>query len=887
MDGSQGTLMRLTDTLRGRGDKPALIHFGAEGSVSRCSYEELGERVEALARGLVRVGSGERVGLMAVPSIETAITALAVIRAGAVLLPIDRQLDDSTLSHVLGDGSPALVVGGAEEAERLKGFGNRRGPKVVTLDELDRWRTAQGELPALAPDRQAVLFYTSGTTGPPKGVPLTHANIVCQFDAVGAARLVTEGDRVLLPLPLHHVYPLVIGLFVPLYLGLTVVFPYAVTGPELVRAVGEGGVSVMIGVPRLYGVLDEGIARRIRTQGGPVTLAGIAAVRISMFLRRRGIRAGGAMLAGVRRRVGPRLRVLASGGSAMDPGLFTRLEALGWRIGVGYGLTETSPLLTIAAPGRARPGSAGTVVKGVELRIDTGAAPRGMTGQGEIQARGPGVFAGYRNLPEDTAKAFTRDGWFRTGDLGYFGKGGHLYITGRLSSVIVTESGENIQPDEIESVYGHHPFIDEIGLLERNRRLAAVIVPNTKLIAERGKTVDEALRDAMEERGAKLPSYKRIADYVFSREALPRTRLGKIRRHLLVRQYERLEGREAIPKAHRRPMAAEEMSGTDRRLLGDATAAAVWETLKQRFADRRLTPDTSPQFDLGVDSLGWLELTLDIRDRAGVEIDEEAIGRIETVRDLLREAAGLAQAGPPRGADPFADPERSLEPHQRRWLKPRGPAERFLGRGVYLLNRAIMHSYFRTSVRAAENLFTVKQFILAPNHISYLDSFALAAAAPYRLLRGTAWAGGAEVAFANPVNRFVSRLAGAVPIRHGLSARTEMALAAAVIDRGMNLVWYPEGRRAPGEELLPFRPGIGLLLRHRPVPVVPAVITGTRKAMPIGRAIPRPASIRITFGKPRTPGQLIEAAGAARGRTEEQRIVAGLRVVLEELRSRG
>ncbi|MBD3315601.1 MAG: AMP-binding protein [Chitinivibrionales bacterium] len=884
MKGRPDTLAALTNSFRARKAKEALVRFEAEGVV-RHSYAELADRLEGTARGLIRAGVGPEkpVALMAAPSIEAVIAALAIIRTGATLLPIDRQLDERSLLHVLHDGTPSLVVADEEMRERLTGRKMRLKTRVEPIGATLQRSATTGGLPPLHPDREAVLFYTSGTTGPPKGVPLTHRNITSQFDAVVDTRIVTERDRILLPLPFHHVYPLVVGLFVPLFLGLTIVIPHEVTGPELLRAIRDGNVSVIIGVPRLYRALDEGIRRKIRSRGTVVATGATAALRTAAFLREHGVRWGGMALSKIRREISPQLRVLASGGSALDPDLFTRLEALGWRIGVGYGLTETSPLLTIAAPGTGRPGSVGKPVKGVEIRIDTTAAPMGMTGRGEIQARGPGVFGGYRNLPEETARSFTRDGWFRTGDLGYFGPGGQLYVIGRISSMIVTESGENIQPDEVEAVYETHEFIEEIGVFAKNGALTAIVVPDVQKITRRGMTIDEAVREALDNCAGKLPSYKRIVNYVLSREKLPRTRLGKIRRHLLIDWFDRLQTTVKRPESERGPTPIGDMAGPDRELLRDPTAAAVWEALAKRFGDRKLTPDTSPQFDLGVDSLGWLEVTLDIRDKTGIELDEETIGRITTVRDLLRATVARAHEGPRAKTDPFSNPEHALEPELRKWLEPLGVMERFAARALYWFNWLIMHSYFRLKVEGKENLLRDRQYIVAPNHVSYLDSFVLAASIPYRVIINTAWAGGTEVAFANPLNRFVSRLAGAVPISHGLTARSDMALAAAMIDRKKNLVWYPEGRRARGPDLLPFRPGIGLLLRHRPLPVVPVLIEGTRRAMPIGRAIPGPASTRVLFGPPRRPEELMRLADSAAGGSEEQRTVEGLRGVIEEM----
>src|SRR5439155_7415112 len=189
----------------------------------------------------------------------------------------------------------------------------------------------------------------------------------------------------------------------------------------------------------------------------------------------------------------------------------------------GYGLTETSPMLTLNPPGRARIGSVGRPLPGVEIRIDPAARPDQSPSsktepakaneEGEILARGPGVFAGYHNLPDKTAEAFTGDRWFRTGDLGYLDADGYLYITGRVKTLIVAEGGEKAQPDQVEEAYQQHPALREVGVLQKEGRLVAVIVPNITA-AGRGDQgeLDRSIRAAVEEECKQLPSVLRIAD---------------------------------------------------------------------------------------------------------------------------------------------------------------------------------------------------------------------------------------------------------------------------------------------------------------------------------------------------------------------------------------
>jgi long-chain acyl-CoA synthetase len=315
-----------------------------------------------------------------------------------------------------------------------------------------------------------------------------------------------------------------------------------------------------------------------------------------------------------------------------------------WRV-LGGGspsgtVSPRRPLLTLDPPGATKLGSVGHPVPGVEITIDPSAVPEegGRSGsserEGEILACGPNVFCSYRNRPEETGKVFD-DGWFRTRDLGYFDDEGYLYVTGRVYTLIVTPGGKNVQPETVEAAYLENPLIREIGVLQKDGRLVALVVPETDEICQ-GEDLDRAMRGAIEEGAKRLPSYQRISDYATSREPLEYTRLGKLRRHVLEERYDRAK-RSAENEMAVGPVAPGKMSEEDRALLEDPAAMGVWELLAVRFPDRRLTPETSPQLDLDIDWLGWVNLTLEIGEKTGVELREEAIGSIGIVRDLLRD----------------------------------------------------------------------------------------------------------------------------------------------------------------------------------------------------------------------------------------------------------
>ena len=894
MNAADRTLCDVIVALGQAGARPAVLALQKEG-VTEWSCAELGGLVARVAGGLAEagVGPGTRVALLAPHSAAWVIAALATLYAGATLAPIDPQCDPRTLSHIVGDCAATFWFVSSQTEPRLR---ERVGAPVRTArldappNDPTSWHglaAAKARPPAaVGPDDEAVMFYTSGTTGLPKGVPLSHRNIVFQAETLRHFGVVEDNERVLLALPLHHVYPFSIGLLGALALGAAVVIPRALTGPEILGALRECKVTAIVGVPRLYEVFVSGMMARARNLGRVGAAVFRALLHASIVCRRTfGIRIGPLLFRRQLGALGGSIWLVVSGGAALDETLAWTMDTLGWTVATGYGLTETAPLLTLLPPGDTHFSSVGKPVPGVDIRIVPMEPQPGDIGHaapdrdaGEVQARGPGVFAGYHRLPDKTAAAFTADGWFRTGDLGYFDREGYLHVLGRHSTLIVTAAGEHIQPETLEAHFAADPAIREIGVLQQGGTLVGVVVPDYKALRRRGAEQPEnVVRQAIVKSGQRLPSHQRLARYVLSRDALPRTRLGKIRRQELRRRFEDIDA--AGPAAAAQGPAT--MSDEDKALLDEPAAQALWQWLGERFPDRALSPDTSLSLDLGVNSLEWINMTLDIRAHTGIEISEAATAQIETVRDLLNEGVVAERGALAETADFLAqDPERFISPAQARWLRPLSPIEEISARLLYRLNRFTMRVFFRLDVVGAENLPTNGNFICVPNHASVLDPLAVAAAIDFDRLRQTYWAGWTGMAFANRLFRFVSRLAQVLPIEQDRAAFSSLAMSLTMLQRDKNLIWFPEGGRSRDGALQTFRTGISLLLEHRPTPVVPLLISGTYEAMPIGRRFPRRRPVRIVIGKPLSV-EALEQRG--RGATREQRIADGLRDAVRAL----
>jgi long-chain acyl-CoA synthetase len=875
------TLLPLIESLRRDADRPAIL-FPSGAGFSSWSRGELLDRVLRLAAGLRArgVARGDRVAIFASNRPEWVAAALAAVAARAVVMPLDLLLESPDLVSVIDRASPRALFATRESAARLEPLGLGAATHVLLLDAIGSdersWERLLAPSPLALeeprPEDVAALFHTSGTTGAPKGVPLTHRNLSSNLAALLDEQVIGAGDRLLLPLPLHHVYPFTVGLLTAIATGSPIVLPAGLTGPQIVRALVDGEVTAILGVPRIYDALLTSIDRRLRERGRLAALAFHAAVAASSWARRlTGALLGRRLFARLHAQLGPRVRIVSSGGAPLDPRIARKLEALGWEVATGYGLSETSPILTFNAPGRGRLETAGRPIRGVELRIDA----REGEGGGEVLARGPSVFSGYRDDPDRTREAFTDDGWFRTGDLGFLDRAGYLHLVGRASERIVLGGGKKVDPERIESALFDATLLAEVAALECDGRLVALAVPSA---GETGppSDVEACVRAHVQARCRDLPPYERVADVAVTRAPLPRTPLGKLRRHLLPPLY-------AKARAGRAAATAADLSPEDRLLLEDPIARRTWDWLSARYPKTSLTPDTSPQLDLGIDSLEWVSLTLELSRRLEVDLPEEAVLRIHTVRDLLQEACAAA-SGAKRAAarsSPLDQPEAVLDERQKRWLRPLGPVVGAVSAALLALHRLAFRAVFRMRVIGIENLPAEAPVVFTPNHVSDLDPFALAAALPSRRLRQTYWAGTTDRLFTNVATRTLSRLVRVVPI-DAAAAASSLAFGASVLGRGQSLVWFPEGRRSLTGELEPFQAGIGLLLERFDVAAVPVLIQGTREALPRGRVVPRLRRIKVRFGAPRAASALVRPDEAA---SPAEQIAAGLHDAVASLAS--
>jgi long-chain acyl-CoA synthetase len=370
------------------------------------SCKAFSDEVSAISSYLIRAGlqKGGRVAIVAENRPAWCSAYLSVLTAGGIAVPIDPQLGPGEIQNLLLDSETKIVFHSLMTAAAVKTAAEQLSAikhtlQLINLDgqefrSLSKAETPGG-FPEASPEDIASIIYTSGTTGKPKGVMLTHHNFCSDAEALIDAGIVNHEDNVLSVLPLHHTYAFMCTFLVPVFLGGSITYPASLKGPDLLSAIKGREVSVLIGVPQLLNLLRNGIMKKISDLPGLLSFLLLKLHRLSGYLREQfDINTGRFVFASAHRAFGERFRFFASGGAKLDPAIMKDLEALGFTLLEGYGLTETSPVLTFNPPGRRKPGSAGKPLPSVTMRI----LKPSDTGEGEIEVKGPMVMQGYYKI---------------------------------------------------------------------------------------------------------------------------------------------------------------------------------------------------------------------------------------------------------------------------------------------------------------------------------------------------------------------------------------------------------------------------------------------------------------------------------------------------------
>jgi long-chain acyl-CoA synthetase len=856
------TLLDLLEEMADRYDHAVALQQLTDEGLTRTTFREWRDGAAATAARLAAVGvmPGDRVVLSGQNQPGWPIAYFGILRAGAVAVPVDPGIEGPQMVNILRSSGArvALWDGGVET--KCGEWGRETFPDFRAYDlaaftdgPLDPGLTA----PALTAKGSDVasIIYTSGTTGDPKGVMLSHGNFTALLASIAAVFPLQESDRILSVLPLHHTFEFSCGMLLPLSRGARVIYLDELNAERLGEGLSKGRVTGMVGVPALWQMLERRILARVKENGPAAAMAFDWALELNRMLGKQlGVNAGRLFFGSVHDALGGNARFLISGGAALPRDTAQLFRGLGLPLAEGYGLTEAAPVLTVArASIKAKPGNVGKAVPGVTIRIHE----PDERGVGEVLARGPNVMVGYADDAEATAQAIDAEGWLHTGDLGKLDDRGQLVIVGRQKDVVVTSSGENVYPDDVETLLGKLDGVKELAIVgiddgKGGERVACLAVPEGEpeadlsfnalpppSRAERHERALTALREAF----VRLPRTAQPAVVHLWEADLPRTATRKVKR---------AEVKVVLAKLASATEQSREEAGAGVSAVRHAVAAIA------NKKPGEITAGTRPKADLGFDSLMTMELSVALEAQLGHPVDNTRLAACDTVADVER-LVGEGAAAPGARAVESKEEEPIILPDA-----VREAAKRLLGSVQMGFYEKVMSPRVYGRAYIPHNRNT----IVASNHSSHLDmgfvKFALgkygedlvSLAAQDYFFERSRWQ-----------RAYVENLTNLAPFDRKGGLRGALRQAGEVLDQGKTVLIFPEGTRSPDGKIHEFKAVIGHLALVHDIDILPIYLAGTREALPKGGKLPTRRDIVARIGPP------LEVA-------ELKRLTAGLKMAV-------
>lgn len=811
-------------------------------------------------RGIIK---GDRVMLWGENSAEWVAAFFGCVLCGVIVVPMDDASSADFASRVFQQVQAKLLVASRKHIEEFAVSGAPAATE--NLEDLAHQPQSQRVDPAqVAVTRDDILqiVFTSGTTADPKGVVITHGNVRANIAPLERemqpylkyARLV-HPLRFLNLLPLSHVFGQFLGMFLPPLLGGTVIFLDELKPSAIVSTIRRERVSVMVSVPRALQSLKQKIERDIEDRGETESFqAKFLSSKEKHFLRRWWI------FRRIRRQFGWKFWAFISGGAALDSETEQFWDRLGYAVIQGYGLTETTSLISVNHPFKLGKGSIGKVLPGREVKLAE---------DGEILVRGGGVASGYWDGAGEHRVADS-EGWYRTGDVGALDDAGNLYFKGRKKEVIVTPGGTNIYPEDLEAALRRQPEVKDclvIGI-DRGGNAEPCAVVILRDHASPKEVIDRANQS--------LAEYQRIRMWFeWPQEDFPRTSTQKPRRNV-VAEIVRKRSNQKFPPFESEGWATQDQEGWGAR--GSENNRSPLGELIARVSGRhggQLDENARLDSDLGLNSLDRVELLSAVEDRYQVDLSEARFNTLQTVGDLERMLRG--ETAPGRGY------------HYPVWVL-RWPVTWLRLAAHYLLMRPAIILLGWPRIEGREHLRAIKgPLLVISNHIGDVDPGFILTALPARLRHHLAIATGGEALEAlrtsssdrNIFLRTYDRvrwglgvsLLNLFPLPREAGFRRSFAYAGEAVDRGYSVLVFPEGHHTTDGKLRPFRAGIGLLVQNLGLPVLPMRIDGLFEVKQAGKKFAPPWKITVKIGRPLTfePG------------SDPEKIAAGLQEAVERL----
>ncbi len=726
---------------------------------------------------------------------------------------LDASSNPNEIAYVINDSQPKTIICSDFSEERILEaitIANYQDKaRIINIDKENIDFNSIGSeydnvtLQNPEGDETAVMLYTSGTTGSPKGVMLSSNNIIGEIDGIVEKDVLQANDQMIALLPFHHILPLMATLLLPLREGASIVFVEKIASKEILDVLEKNNISVMVGVPRVFKLFYDSIKQQIQAKFITRKIYAIAEkINSKRFSRM--------IFSKVHKKFGGHLNVMVSGGAKLDPEIATFFNVLGFTVCEGYGLTETSPVLAVNSIKYNKVGTVGKGLYNTELKIV----------DEELWVKGPQIMKGYYNKPEKTAEVMTEDGWFKTGDLAEIDKDGYLTIRGRKNSMIVLSNGKNIDPETVENkIMGlSGPLIKEIGILGHEDKLAAIIVPDLLEFRKQGiNNIQTYLKDIIENYNLTASNYKKVLDYKLVEDELPKTRLGKTKRFMLPDLYKKDE---KVKEKVEEPQTQE------------------YQAIKEFVAKLKgfePGPEENLELDLGMDSLDKVELLAYVESTFGIKIDEEKFAEMPNLKLLSEYISEKAEFF----MNSEVDWKKIIDKAPNREIK-----NGWLINALRPLIYVILKMYFRLKIDRTNKISDEPQ-IFVSNHQSFVDALVLGALIPAKIQKKTFFLA-INWYFKKGIMKYVADNGNIILVDIDKNVKETVEEIALHIKNGKNVLIFPEGARTKNGKVAKFKKVFAIIAKELNVDVQCLGIKGGYEAYSRFMKFPLPKRIEVT-----------------------------------------
>lgn len=854
------------------------LHIKREGQYQSWTYSDLYKDLNRLCYLLRKHGlkKGTNAIIIGENSPEWIIAFHAIFLTGACSVPVDPNIPPSEIESIVSITEAKVVFCSKAYLPLFRVLKEKYSfiERIIILDtssqerepRFDRYLSHGNEdrdafSLEFKPDDPIAIIFTSGTTGIPKGVVLAQKNytVVSRY-AIPRMRMNQE-DTVCAVLPLHHVFGFAACIAAPIVSGMDIVFVPYLKGPLILEALQDKGVTMLPAVPKMIALFYDSILHNIKKKGPLVRsiFAGLKTVSVTAGdTFGTGFKRG--LFSTIHNSFGGKLRIIISGGAALNKKYWHGFRQFGFNIVEGYGLTETFGPITLCPLNDPRLGSVGMILNENEVKI----LDPDSSGLGEVLLRGNCIFLGYYKNDKLTNEVIDNEGWFHTGDLGYLDNDGYLYLSGRQKDVIVLDTGKNVYPDELEEYYSTSPIIEEIGIFgvkrDEGEIVAAAIVPSKDVRKNNSlQKASDLLFEELNRLGKTQPIHRRISDFVVLYSPLPRTTSKKLKKRELLKLYMSIKRKtfnKSLPEEQLSALEVALMDTPEYRKIVDGIAL-----VSPKIDVQIINPRSNLDIDLGIDSLKKIELLSFLEQSCSISVPETIFEKMESVSDLV----SLIREQASNGAQPAFDHILSIKDRiiSDNVEVINFPKNSLLRRAAFPIIKGYTESTNQFKIYNSINLSSLRNpFIFVSNHSHHLDAYWILHSLSPQVHDETFFIADPGVQQYRSIPYTFLRNHILEPERSGDPIQV-LKKSLSIIRNGKNLIFFPEGQVSKTSHIGQFKSGIGLLARETGATIIPIQIQSSYSSSQ--------ASVsKVIFGEPFTIPELFARGILQQNATAEE-----------------